>query len=98
MFVVLIYRNIWKCSNNRLYHHLILTNMQKTQQEEETITSETMQKVKKVKFADTKDMEEPKVIHENVIENANAENQFSASGQEDACHRQNVCRLAHTFL
>ena len=90
--------NIWKCSNNRLYHHLILTNMQKTQQEEEIITSETTQKVKKVKFADTKDMEESEVIHENVIENANAENQLNASDQEDVYHRQNVCRLAHTFL
>ena len=81
-----------------MYHHLILTNMQKTQQEEEIITSETMQKVKKVKFADTKDMEESEVIHENVIENTNAENQFNASDQEDVCHRQNVRRLAHTFL
>ena len=72
--------------------------MQKTQQEEEIITSETMQKVKKVKFADTKDMEESEVIHENVIENANAENQLNASDQENVYHRQNVCRLAHTFL
>ena len=72
--------------------------MQKTQQEEEIVTSETMQKVKKVKFADTKDMEESEVIHENVIENVNAENQFNASDQEDVYHRQNVCRLAHTFL
>ena len=81
-----------------MHHHLILTNMQKTQQEEEIITSETTQKVKKVKFADTKDMEESEVIHENVIENTNAENQLNASDQEDVYHRQNVCRLAHTFL
>ena len=72
--------------------------MQKTQQDEEIITSETMQKVKKVKFADTKDMEESEVIHENVIENANEENQLNAPDQEDVYHRQNVCRLAHTFL
>ena len=72
--------------------------MQKTQQDEEIITSETMQKVKKVKFADTKDMEESEVVHENVIENANAENKLNASDQQDVCHRQNVCRLAHTFL
>ena len=72
--------------------------MQKTQQDEEIITSETMQKVKKVKFADTKDMEESEVVNENVIENANAENKLNASDQEDVCHRQNVCRLAHTFL
>ena len=72
--------------------------MQKTQQDEEIITSETMQKVKKVKFADTIDMEESEVVHENVIENANAENELNASDQEDVCHSQNVCRLAHTFL
>ena len=72
--------------------------MQKTQQDEEIITSETMQKVKKVQFADTKDMEESEVVHENVIENANAENKLNASDQEDVCHRQNVCRLAHTFF
>ena len=72
--------------------------MQRTQQEEEIITSETTQKVKKVKFADTKDMEESEVIHENVIENANVENQLNAFDQEDVYHRQNVCRLAHTFL
>ena len=72
--------------------------MQKTQQDEEIITSETMQKVKKVKFADTKDMEESEVVHENVIENANEENQLNAPDQEDVYHRQNVCRLAHTFL
>ena len=72
--------------------------MQRTQQEEEVTSTETTQKIKKVKFADTKDMEESELIDENVIENANAENQLNASDQENVYHRQNVCRLPHTFL